>query len=318
MTHLIEVENPKGSADLPVSPPVQGPEWLLAELLAEFHKHRWRLLAVFVCSGLLGLGVSYLFDTKYRSVATLRVVGSEETSGLGALAGRFAGLAGLPGVSLGSKVVDTVAKTLATLESRHFLVQFARRNELTPVLFVNRFDSDSGTWNIKETLWFQRGEPTDEQIYKEMRAAVGVTQDPESGLVTLTVIAPSPREAQTWGRQLIQNLNDEIRVRDVEEAKRGIDYLRQQIATTSVSELQQVFYRLIEERTKVVMLAEIRPEYALETIDPPSLPEDPYQPKRLTATLLASVLGSVVFVCWMLLRFALQPYFDQVKVRGAQ
>ena len=55
---------------------------------------------------------------------------------------------------------------------------------------------------------------------------------------------------------------------DVAEAEQAITYLNKQIENTSLAELRNVFFRLIEEQTKTIMLANVSQEYLLKTLDP--------------------------------------------------
>ena len=58
------------------------------------------------------------------------------------------------------------------------------------------------------------------------------------------------------------------------EAGKSIEYLKQQVANTSLADLQAMFFELIQSQTETVMLAEVRPEYVFKTIDPAVVPEE--------------------------------------------
>jgi len=66
--------------------------------------------------------------------------------------------------------------------------------------------------------------------------------------------------------------------------------------------LRNVFFSLIEEQTKTVMLAKVTDEYLLKTLDPAVAPEMKSRPKRslmvVLATLLGGVLGAVIQLIW--------------------
>ena len=49
--------------------------------------------------------------------------------------------------------------------------------------------------------------------------------------------------------------------RQVEKVTNNINYLQAQIEQTSIAEMQEVFYNIIEEQTKNKMLAEASPDY---------------------------------------------------------
>ena len=72
------------------------------------------------------------------------------------------------------------------------------------------------------------------------------------------------------------------------------DNLNEQIEKTSITDLQQVFFNLIEEQTKVILLAKVSDEYLFKTIDPAVIPEEKTKPRRLLIVGLGLFLGGIV------------------------
>jgi uncharacterized protein involved in exopolysaccharide biosynthesis len=66
--------------------------------------------------------------------------------------------------------------------------------------------------------------------------------------------------------------------------------------------LQNVFFKLIEEQTKIVMLAKVSPEYMLRTLDPAVIPEIKSQPNRALICVLGTLLGGMLSVLGVLIR----------------
>jgi hypothetical protein len=67
--------------------------------------------------------------------------------------------------------------------------------------------------------------------------------------------------------------------------------------------MQTVFYQLIEEQTKTIMLAEVSKEYVLKTIDPANAPEEKAKPKRALIVVLGTMLGGILSVLFVLIRY---------------
>jgi len=82
----------------------------------------------------------------------------------------------------------------------------------------------------------------------------------------------------------------------------NIQYLEAQIEKTSIAEMREVFYTIIEEQIKSKMLAEASPEYAFVTVSPAMVPEEKSQPKRALICILGTLLGGMLSVLWVLVR----------------
>jgi uncharacterized protein involved in exopolysaccharide biosynthesis len=66
--------------------------------------------------------------------------------------------------------------------------------------------------------------------------------------------------------------------------------------------MQTIFYQLIEEQTKTIMLANVRQDYVLEVIDPAIVPEEEAQPRRALICVLTTLLGGFLAVIFVLIR----------------
>jgi LPS O-antigen subunit length determinant protein (WzzB/FepE family) len=94
-----------------------------------------------------------------------------------------------------------------------------------------------------------------------------------------------------------------MREQDKIEAQNSIDYLTKKLQETQLSDMQTVFYQLIEEQTKTIMLAEVSKEYVLKTIDPANAPEEKAKPKRALIVVLGTMLGGILSVLFVLIRY---------------
>ena len=126
-------------------------------------------------------------------------------------------------------------------------------------------------------------------------------RDPLSGFVTVRVEFYSPFQAKQWVDWLIEDINNTVMSRDVQEAEQAIAYLKEQIQATSLADLQNVFFRMIEEHTKTVMLARVTDEYLLKTIDPAVVPERKARPKRALIVILSVMVAGLVTALLILL-----------------
>ena len=113
----------------------------------------------------------------------------------------------------------------------------------------------------------------------------------------------SPAIAKQWLTWLIQDINEFMRRQDQIEAKSSIDYLKNQLVNIKVATMEAVFYQLIEEQTKSMMLTMVKKEYVLRTIDPAQVPDIKDTPKRALIVVLGTMLGGILSVLIVLVRY---------------
>ncbi|MFC3150317.1 Wzz/FepE/Etk N-terminal domain-containing protein [Litoribrevibacter euphylliae] len=244
----------------------------------------------------------------YKSEALLApAVDDKSSSGLGALAGQFGGLASLAGVNLSSTGNNKTEEALAILKSREFITQFVRKNNILIPLFAlqpvrfskgvaldpNIYDMSTNTW-VREVQSPYTAEPTDWEIYKSFSEILTVSTDKQTGLVNVSIEWYVPEQAQAWVTLLIKGLNEHIKNRDVSEAQKSIAFIREKIKEVSLLDMQTIFFNLIEAQGKTIMLAEVRDEYAFRTIDPAVVPLEKSRPKRALMCVFGSLLGGML------------------------
>ena len=273
---------------------------------------------------IIAVAVSLYLPNMYRAEALVAPVTDDSASGLAALAGRYQGLADLAGINLGERETDKTALGIEVLKSRKFISNFIKnRNILVPLVAAKNWDRASGVLTIDDEVydpaskqWVrdvtppQTPQPSDQEAYRLFADHLSVDEDPNTGFVRISYDHLSPNLAQDWVTWLVEDLNSTIMQRDVAEAERAIDYLYTQIEATSVADLHNVFFGLIEEQTKTIMLAKMSPEYMFRTIDPPVAPELKSSPNRPLIVALGLVFGGLVGLIAVILMGALGGYRD--------
>jgi LPS O-antigen subunit length determinant protein (WzzB/FepE family) len=92
-------------------------------------------------------------------------------------------------------------------------------------------------------------------------------------------------------------------MRDKQEAEKSITYLQSQIGKTTIFEHKTLLFQLIEAHNKTLMFAEVRDEYVFKTIDTALVPELKAKPKRALIVVLAGLLGGILSVLIVLIRY---------------
>ncbi|TCI05667.1 LPS O-antigen length regulator [Corallincola luteus] len=237
--------------------------------------------------------------------------------GLRALAGQFGGLASLAGVNLGGGGgEDKTGLAIEVLKSRAFIQSFIERHDLlVPLMAAKSWDRLSGElsinpeiYDIQTQTWLRQVDPPQIpppsawEAFEAFSKTLSVQQDKATSFVTISVEHLSPTVAKQWVELLVKDINQHLKNLETDEAKRSIAYLEAQLEKTSVADMQTVFYQLIEEQTKTVMLAEVREEYVFKTVDPAVVPEQKAKPKRALICVLGTILGGMFGVMVVLIR----------------
>ena len=207
------------------------------------------------------------------------------------------GLAVLAGVNLQSTDNKTLI-AIETLKSRKFISEFLIRHEALPALMAPI------SWNSEEDI-LEVGEyhGSIQQATKSFMDISYVGKLSQfTPFVLMTISHISPTQGRDWLEAMVKDLNQFLSERDLAEVENSIKYLQEQINKTNVSDLQQLFYSMIEAQTGKAMLAEVRPEYVFRVIDPAIAPELKYSPYRAIITLQSVVysLVATIVLCVLL------------------
>jgi len=261
----------------------------LREYMAILSSHRYWILGIVAATLILTLFYGALSTPVYRADVLLAPAGDEQDDTQPLLLGQFGNLASLAGIPAQSG--DNVHQSLATLESRAFLTAFVKENDLLPVLFPDNRSPRAGFWSGSK----QKASLLDgyELLKNEI---LSVHADRKTGLVTLSVRWKDADLSARWANALVQRLNRYQQQAAIGEAERSIAYLNNQLKQTTVVELQQVIYHLIESETKKIMLANVRSEYAFKIIDPAVAAEKPVSPDWRILAALGTIGGILLAV----------------------
>ena len=251
-------------------------------------EHKYLVLGITLTSSLLALVMAFFMKPVYRAEILLSPVQQEKRSDLSSLVSQLGGLNDIAGINLGAGGNNTL-ESIATLKSRALTTAFIKEGNLMPMLFPDRWDASMKQWkpNVEAPTEWDAYELFDNNIRF-------VTLDNRSGLVTLAIEWRDPELAAQWANQLVQRVNAERRAEAIREAETSINYLKQQLATTSSVEIQQAIYRLVEAQEKTIMVANARSEYTFKVIDAAIAPQEKIRPKRQWIVIQGLLIGFVI------------------------
>lgn len=250
-------------------------------------RNSWHIFVVTAMFSFASVVYAFLATEWYRAEALLAPAKEMSSNSLG---GQLGGLAALAGVSVGDGDSN---EAVATLKSRDFARDFIEDYELLPVFISDEWDVKWGRWvgdnpidrpDIRDAVRFFH----DNVLY--------VSEDRQTGLVTLSIEWTDPDVAANWANALVHRLNAGLRKRSLQEAETNVAYLQTELARTSVVTLQQSIGRLLESELQKLMLARGNDEFAFRVIDAATAPKERVRPKRALIAVLGTVLGGLLSV----------------------
>lgn len=286
----------------------------LRELFSAIWAGKWTILATTLLFSIAAVFYSLKLPNIYKSEVTLAPAGE---SGGSKIPRQLGGLAALTGVNFGGGGADKTALALKILKSRAFLGRFIEQNDLyvsymaakgwdraSDKLIINSdiYDEETKQW-LREVEAPFKPKPSTQEAIEVFEKFLKVSLDKETSMVNLSLQHYSPFLAKQLLDKLVVAINEDIRQRELDEAEKSIEYLNKEIDQTNLSDMRKTLYSLIEEQTKVVMLANVRTEYVFKTVDPAVVSEKKDKPARAFICILGFLLGGMLSVLFILVRY---------------
>lgn len=304
------------SASHPFYPyPMKEPGLNLRELVKLMWRYKLLIIATTFVAAVIAVIIALALPNIFEAEAKIAPTEESQSNGLAGMAGQLGGLASMAGVNLGRGQLDKASMALEVLRSRRFITEFVENREILPDLMAvdywNRttgelvydpeiYDASSGTW-VREVEAGQNPEPSAWEYVRVFRENFSITRDDALGTVLIRIQHRSPIVAKQWVNWLIEDLNNEMRRRDITEARKSLQYLEAEMESTVLTRMQQIFYQLMEKQTQTIMLANVRPEYVFQVIDPAVVPEQRKSPRRSIIAIVGTILGGFLGVLIVLL-----------------
>jgi hypothetical protein len=251
---------------------------------------------------------------QYKATALLAPAQSSG-GGLSGALGQLGGLASLAGVSIGGGESSEGQIAQEIMKSWSYIEGFIADNDLAVELAAvqgwskgsNELQINESVYDTENKQWLVENEagvtgpPSSWSLFQAFTGRLAVSEDKKSGLVSVSIEYYSPQIAKQWVDMYVSAINAHMQQRKVAKVTNNINYLQAQIEKTSIAEMREVFYTIIEEQTKNKMVAEASPEYAFVAVSPSMAPEEKSQPKRALICILGTLLGGMLSVLLVLI-----------------
>jgi len=286
----------------------------LRELFGVLWAGKIKIIAITAVFAIASIIYALSVPNQYKATALLAPAQSDG-GGLSGALGQLGGLASLAGVSLGGGESSEGQIAQEIMKSWSYIEGFIADNDLAVEVYAaegwskgsnelqidaDLYDTETKTWLAENNNTGEVGPPSSWKLFESFSKRLAVSEDKKSGLVSVSFEYYSPLIAKQWVDMYVESINRFMQQRQVDKVTRNIAYLQEQIGKTSIAEMQDVFYSIIEEQTKSKMLAEASPDYAFVAVGPSMVPEQKSQPKRALICILGTLLGGMLSVLLVL------------------
>jgi len=277
--------------------------------LKQFFSVLWAGRAIIIIITMLFAvsSVMYAISVPNKYKASILLASAQSGSGFSSSVGQLGGLASFAGISIDSGSSSEAQVAVEVMKSRSFIEDFIRQNDLAVKIYAAEgWDVSSGNllinsdvYDSKKKKWVSvKGAPSSYSLYKSFIGLVSVSVNVKSGWVAVSIEHYSPKVAKQILDLYVSAINEHMKTRQMDKVERNIVYLEEQIRKTSIAEMREVFYTIIEEQIKSKMLAEASPDYVFVAVSPSMIPEERSQAKRASISITGALTG--VFISTLL------------------
>ncbi|MAD91845.1 MAG: LPS O-antigen length regulator [Gammaproteobacteria bacterium] len=253
----------------------------------------------------------------YKSEVILNVAG--ESNALRSLSG-MGSLASMAGITLPSSGEDKSAIAIKTIQSRAFLKHLITFENVLPSIMASKsydfeskkiqfdpkiYNENNGEW-VRKPGKNQQSKPSyleafccDDNTYLNQ---VSIFRDKKTNLITISVEHISPIFAKEFLELIINEANELLRNRDLQESSAAIAFLNTEIPKASLITMKDAINMLLQSQLQKQMLAKVNKEYFLKVIEPPFIPEVKSKPTRALICIYGTLLGGILAMLWVLMR----------------
>jgi LPS O-antigen subunit length determinant protein (WzzB/FepE family) len=286
----------------------------LRELFGVLWAGKVKIIAITAMFAVASVIYALSVPNQYKATALLAPAQSDG-GGLSGALGQLGGLASLAGVSLGGGESGEAQIAQEIMKSWSYIEGFIADNNIAVEVYAaegwnkgsNTLEINNDAYDVGTSKWLLEdesgaiGAPSSWQLFESFSEMLSVSEDKQSGLVSVSIEYYSPQIAKQWVDMYIESINRFMQQRQIDKVTRNINYLQEQIEKTAIAEMQEVFYTIIEEQTKNKMLAEASPDYVFVAVGPSMVPELKSQPKRALICILGTLLGGMLSVLMVLI-----------------
>lgn len=273
---------------------------LFAYLIALI-KARFLIAVLAIICGLAALGYSYSLPELYETFVRTDLVDMEDPGGVSPDNRRASEVLTLVehGFVLSTSKDNYLDVMIAKMRSRQFSLKFMEEHGVFQAMYPER-------WNKHTQEWAAGFQPDRGGSFLQFNEQIRfIDHNPENDIISIRMRWTDPVQARDWANAYVKEFNHFMREQALADVEQKKQFLEQELKQTSVVDIRQSLYRLIEAQTAVAMLANSKEDYVLEVIDPALLPFERYSPGRKTYLLMGFFAGACLAIALVFARVML-------------
>tara|TARA_B100000963_G_scaffold358694_1_gene383954 strand:- start:21806 stop:22711 length:906 start_codon:yes stop_codon:yes gene_type:complete len=257
--------------------------------------------------------VFYSLSLKDEYTATMvveEVVSQEASPAVPSGLGTFAALAGISVPGGSSKDKKTFAVEL--LKTRDFFDKLITEDDqlLNLLIAVDNYDLKSNTITYDESIYDPvtkkvRSSYLEKKTFNEIHSvflnSISV-KELETGSIALSVTHYSPHIAKSLLDDIFFRLNQDVKQIEYLQAKKSLDFLKNELSITTEVELKKVIAGLIDKQIQTIMISEIAENFVFTVIDSSRLPDEKSYPHRSLICMIITIFGFLLAIFLVVVR----------------
>ena len=272
---------------------------------------KYKIFLVIVTSLFAGYSIFYSLSLPniYSSESTLTQSESAGMNTGGGLSSQYASLGRMVGVNLSSPSSSSSQYSIAVIQSKSFLEHLLNKYDfIAPGLIAidsydevtqsvkyneNIYKAEEKKW-VRDTPPYREKKPTHIELHDIYTSTIEVKNNTQTGLITLSASHKSPIFAYELISVIINEINEISREKDLNNAKRSLDYLEERLLVTNESAIRAQINMLILNNINKLMTSQIKKNYVLDILDPPHIAEFRSSPSRAKICIMITISGFIL------------------------
>lgn len=278
----------------------------LISIINLFWKEKIKIISITGIFAIFSVFIALSLPNIYISSALLSP--KNELDSLSSKLGNFNQIPNIAGIDLSGENATVSDEAIARIRSFEFFSKnFLPKINLENLMAVKKwhrkenkliyddkvFDSQLKKW-VRKVRFPKKVVPSAQESYLVYQDILRISTDKKTGFVSISISHKSSYIAEKWLTIIIDEINENMRLKDRLSAENSIAFLNQYAKSTKIQSLQDAIANLLEVEMKSLMLTYNNESYIYDLIDSPVVPEKKSKPRRALICIFITFLGGVI------------------------